>query len=127
MRLLYVDDEEDILQLARIAMRFEEGVEVTLALSGAQALEILETQSFDALVIDAMMPAPDGPQVVAQLRSDPRFEGLAIVLASAMTHGPEHDRIVQAGADRVIAKPFDLATLRVMLDQLILQRAGRAS
>jgi DNA-binding response OmpR family regulator len=105
-KVMIVDDEPNII----IALEFllqRAGFTVTKADSGIKALELLETEQPDLLILDVMMPGLTGFEVAARLRNQSRFEHLNIVFLTAK--GTERDKAAgyATGADYYIVKPFD--------------------
>ncbi|MFC6641001.1 response regulator [Sulfitobacter profundi] len=58
MRVLFVDDEDDIRELIEFAIMTEDDIEPTFAATGLDAIATMETQSFDVIMLDVMMPPP---------------------------------------------------------------------
>jgi two-component system phosphate regulon response regulator PhoB len=104
-RILVVDDEPDLVELLRFNLT-EAGFEVESALSGGEALERLERRSPDLLILDLMLPDVGGKEICRQLRADPRFRNLPIIMLTAKAE--EVDRIIgfEIGADDYVTKPF---------------------
>lgn len=105
-KIMIVDDEPNII----IALEFllqRAGFTVIKADSGIKALELLETEQPDLLILDVMMPGLTGFEVAARLRNQSRFEHLNIVFLTAK--GTERDKAAgyATGADYYIVKPFD--------------------
>ena len=99
-RVLVIDDEPEIAQLIATRLApFE--VEATVAHSGAEALERLRSEPFDAVTLDILMPGMSGFEVLRQLRADPELRGLPIVVVSVFS-GNE-----ALAGEWVVAKPID--------------------
>jgi DNA-binding response OmpR family regulator len=115
-RVLVVDDDARLYEL--IANYLEQNdVSPAHAASGRRALELLEREAFDAVLLDVMMPELDGLAVLKKLRE--RWPALPVLMLTAK--GDETDRVVglELGADDYLAKPFSprelLARLRAVL------------
>lgn len=104
-KILVVDDEEDILDLVRFNLS-REGYDVVCADSGERALEIVKAQSIDLMVLDLMLPGLDGLTVAKQLKSNPIYYHIPIVMLTAK--GKESDVVtgLEVGAEDYITKPF---------------------
>ncbi|HEY4104210.1 MAG TPA: response regulator [Polyangiaceae bacterium] len=111
-RLLLVDDDADILEA--LAGALEDRHQISTAKNGAQALELLKTRPFDAMVLDLMMPVMDGATVISTMR-DAGIE-LSVVLASGNLEVGE--LALRFGVDHVI-KPYDIAVLEGKLARII--------
>lgn len=101
-RILVVDDELSILKYLRANLEAE-GYEVLSAMDGAQALQTLEAELPDLVVLDIMMPEMDGLEVCRRLRE---WSQLPVIMLSAL--GDESDKVqcLDLGADDYITKPF---------------------
>jgi CheY-like chemotaxis protein len=107
-RVLIVDDEDAIREIARLSMEVVGGYQVATASSGLEALDQAVADPPDAVLLDVMMPELDGPTTVARLQADPRTRGIGIVLLTAKVQPSELARFDEmAGVAGVIAKPFD--------------------
>jgi CheY-like chemotaxis protein len=112
LQVLYVDDEPDIREIAGLALQLDPGIEVRLAESGARALELLlGAWRPDVILLDVMMPAMDGPAVLAALREQPRWSTTPVVFITARTQAQDRQRLLELGAVALISKPFDPMTL----------------
>jgi len=115
-RVLVIDDEPAIAQL--IATRLEPfEVDAAVAYSGAEALERLRSEPFDALTLDILMPGMSGFEVLRQLRADPELRALPVVVVSVFS-GNE-----ALAGEWVVAKPIDADELVDALGAALL--AGR--
>lgn len=114
-RVLLVDDDSRLHELLRTYLE-QNGVTVTSASDGRQGLQALDTDVFDAVLLDVMMPGMDGLEVVKRIRTRSR---IPVIMLTAK--GDETDRVVglEVGADDYISKPFSprelLARLRAVL------------
>lgn len=117
-RLLLVDDDEAIREIARISLERLGGWEVVEAGSGAEAVAVAEG-GFDAVVLDVMMPGLDGPATLAALRDGPLPAAVPAVFLTAKLQPADRERLRAAGAAGVIAKPFDPMALATELEQIL--------
>jgi two-component system, OmpR family, response regulator len=109
MRMLYVDDEADIREVARMSMELDPEAVVETAASGAEALEKTESFQPDVILLDVMMPEMDGPTTFLHLQE--RFSPCPpVIFVTARTQTHEVARFRALGALAVIAKPFDPMT-----------------
>ena len=101
--ILVVDDEKNIVQLARLYLD-KEGYRVEAAYDGAQALEKAKAVRPDLVILDIMMPELDGLSVAKELR---KTSNVPIIILTA--RGDDVDRIVglELGADDYVTKPFN--------------------
>ena len=119
-KILVVDDEEKIRALIRKYAQFD-GYTVTEAADGMMAIEICRQETFDAIVMDVMMPELDGFSAVREIR---RFQNTPVLMLSA--RGEEYDRIhgFELGADDYIVKPFSPRELMLRLEAVIKRSRG---
>lgn len=121
--ILAVDDDPDVLgTLERVLQR--ENFNVTTLNSGKKALEFLESNQPDLLILDIMMPELDGITVCRTLRRDGRFAALPILFLTAKGGTDDIVEGLDAGADDYVVKPFELAELRARVHAL-LRRGSR--
>ncbi len=118
--ILVVDDEKNIVQLARLYLN-KEGFEVEAAYDGAQALEKAKSVRPDLIILDLMLPEMDGLSVCKELRKE---GNVPIIILTA--RGDDVDRIVglELGADDYVTKPFNPREL-VARVKAVLRRASQ--
>lgn len=105
-RVLYVEDDPDIRQVAVMALELVGGLEVRACDSGAAAGLVTDFAA-DLLLIDVMMPDMDGPTTLAHLRGTPAFNAVPAMFFTAKVRPEEIARLLELGAIGVIGKPFD--------------------
>jgi CheY-like chemotaxis protein len=106
-KVLIIDDEEDIRELARISLERVGGLEVLAAASGAEGLELAASEQPDAIVLDAMMPGMDGPATLTKLKANDATEQIPVVFLTGSVQEVERDRFMSLGAVGLLPKPFD--------------------
>lgn len=121
MTILVVDDEEPIQELLKFNLE-NEGYNVLTAFDGPAALKIIEEKRPDLVVLDVMLPGMDGLEVCNQLRQNPKFRDLPVIMLTAK--GEEIDKVLglELGADDYLTKPFSprelLARIRARLRRI---------
>jgi CheY-like chemotaxis protein len=104
-RILLVDDDDDIREVAQMVLEVAGEWKVSAASSGADALKQAAAEPPDAVLLDVMMPGMDGFETLKRLKSDERTATVPVILLTAKS------RAMQAGlaarAAGVIMKPFD--------------------
>ena len=123
MRLLVVEDEARLLRNLARALR-EEGYAVDTAADGAEGLYKAENSSYDAIVLDVMLPELDGWQVLARLRQTKKTP---VLFLTARDTPADRVRGLDGGGDDYLIKPFDLSELFARLRALIRRTAARAA
>lgn len=107
IRVLYVDDEPDIREIADIALGLDPELEVRLCASGEEAVAIARTWQPALILLDFMMPVMDGPATLHALRAQPETADTPIVFITARSSERDVERLLALGAAGVLAKPFD--------------------
>jgi CheY-like chemotaxis protein len=120
-RILYVDDEPDIREVASMALELEPDFEVETASSGKEALAKAAAWQPHAILLDVMMPEMDGPSTLKRLRDDPGTAPIPVVFITARAQQQEVDMLKNAGAVGVIAKPFDPMQLAREVRELVFE------
>ncbi len=111
IRILYVDDEADIREVAQLALELDPDIEARSCASGAEGLAAAAEWHPDLILLDVMMPGMDGPTTFARLREQPETAAIPVVFITARTQTHEVHRFRELGARGVLAKPFDPMTL----------------
>lgn len=119
-RVLVVDDDRAIRESLERALELE-GYEIGVAVDGVDALTLLRRESFDALVLDVMMPGVDGLGVCRVLRAD--GDRTPVLMLTARVETSERVAGLDAGADDYLPKPFELDELLARL-RALLRRAA---
>jgi CheY-like chemotaxis protein len=105
-RLLLIDDEDDIREVAKLSLELVARWEVVTARSGAEGLERAAAEQLDAILLDVMMPGLDGAATYAGLQANPATRDIPVVLLTAKIFDRVDDRRGLEGLT-VIGKPFD--------------------
>jgi two-component system phosphate regulon response regulator PhoB len=121
-RVLIVDDDPDILRLVSYNVG-QAGFDVVTASTGRMAIDIVERQPPDLIILDVMLPDIDGMEVCRTLRQQSPSRRIPIIMLTA--RGDEIDRVVgfELGADDYVAKPFSPREL-VLRVKSVLRRTG---
>lgn len=126
-RILYADDEDDILDVATLSLEMVGGLSVTTCGDGFQAIEAALRSRPDLIMLDVMMPGMDGPTAMSRIRADPALADIPVILLTARVRGPEVQEYFALGADGVISKPFDPMTLADEVRAIWVKRSTRAA
>ncbi|MCB0019995.1 MAG: response regulator, partial [Anaerolineales bacterium] len=109
--MLVIDDDEVNRDLVSRYLRHD-GHQVTTAASGPMALQLLEQQMFDVILLDIIMPEMDGYTVLAQLKADYRLREIPVVVISATADMQSFARCIELGAEDYLPIPFNPTILR---------------
>lgn len=109
LRILYVDDDDDIRTIATMALRIDPGIEVRTAPSGQHALDLLDRDDWrpDVILLDVMMPGMDGFAVHERLRQRSDLTCAKAIFMTARASRAGLEEYLASGANGVILKPFD--------------------
>lgn len=123
MRILVVEDERKVAALIRSGLT-EQGWVVELCHHGDQASELAAAHSFDAIVLDIMLPGRDGLSVLRQLRT--RHNNVPVILLTARGDVSERVEGLELGADDYMPKPFSVIELVARLRAIARRRSGES-
>jgi two-component system, OmpR family, response regulator len=120
-RVLVVDDEDNIVELLSVSLKFQ-GFEVHTAKNGPAALDLARDVKPDAVILDVMMPGMDGFGVLRRLRAD----GIDVPALFLTARDSLQDKIagLTLGGDDYVTKPFSLEEVVARL-RVILRRTGK--
>ena len=134
-RILVVDDNASNRDLLSRRLK-RQGHTILQAEDGTRALDVVEQEPFDLILLDLMMPGLSGYDVLLRLKGNPRFRDLPVIMISALSELDSIVRCIEAGADDYITKPFDPTLLRARVgaslerkrlhDQVVAQAADLA-
>jgi DNA-binding response OmpR family regulator len=105
-RILIVDDDADILKLAKAVLTHEKHFVFT-AEDAIKAMDILHSHPVDLLISDANMPHYSGFDLVQTLRHDPKFSDLPVAMLTGLRERKDIEKAIKAGVDDYIVKPLD--------------------
>ena len=106
-KVLLVEDNEINQELA-CELLTRNGLEVRIANNGAEALAMLDRETFDGVLMDCQMPVMDGYDTTRALRAQPRFETLPVIAMTANAMAGDREKTIAAGMNDYIAKPIDV-------------------
>lgn len=120
-KVLVVDDEKLIVKGIRFSLE-QDGMEVSCAYDGEEALEIAKSETFDIILLDVMLPGLSGFEVCQQIRE---FSDVPIVMLTAK--GDDMDKILglEYGADDYITKPFNILEVKARIKAIMRRTATK--
>lgn len=110
-RILIIDDEDDIREVAALSLETVAGWDVVMAGSGAAGIVKALEQQPDAILLDVMMPVMDGPTTFRELHKLPETTNIPVILLTAKVQAADQKRFSDLGVAAVMFKPFDPLTL----------------
>ncbi len=111
MKVLIIDDEEDIRSIASMSLGILGGVDVVEADGGEDGIAKAASEHPDAILLDMMMPGLDGPATLAKLKENPATKSIPVIFLTARAQSSEVEKLKALGASGVLPKPFDPTTL----------------
>jgi adenylate cyclase len=108
--ILIVDDNADSRELLRLFLQDQH--QVTFAMGGQGALNLLRAHPFDLLLLDITMPEMDGFQVLEQLKQQPLLRHVPVIVISALSDMDSVVRCIELGAEDFLTKPFNAVLLK---------------
>lgn len=118
-RILIIDDEDDIREVAALSLETVADWEVIVASSGRQGLTRAAQSQPDAILLDVMMPGMDGPATFRELRLNPATAHIPVLLLTAKVQNTDQRRFADLGVEAVLFKPFDPLTLSTQISQAL--------
>lgn len=110
-RILIIDDEDDIREVAALSLEAIAGWQILTASSGTEGMTIAAAEHPDAIVMDVMMPEVDGPTTFGLMQQNPAIAKIPVLLLTAKVQGVDQRRFANLGVSGVLFKPFDPLTL----------------
>jgi CheY-like chemotaxis protein len=118
-RLLIVDDEDDIREVAALSLEATASWEILTASSGKEGMAVAAAEKPDAILMDVMMPEMDGPTTFKLMQQNPAIAGIPVVLLTAKVQGVDQRRFAGIGVAGVLFKPFDPLTLAAQICEVL--------
>jgi two-component system cell cycle response regulator DivK len=121
--ILYVEDNPDNRNLIRRVLNAE-GYSVVEASQAGQAIEKLEKEKIDLILMDINMPDMDGYTLTAKIKKIDRFAKIPIVAVTANVMRGDREKSLEAGCDGYIQKPIDIDTLSLQIERFIVRSSN---
>jgi two-component system cell cycle response regulator DivK len=121
--ILYVEDNPDNRNLIRRVLNAE-GYSVVEASQASQAIEKLENQKVDLILMDINMPDMDGYTLTAKIKKIEKYAKIPIVAVTANVMRGDREKSLEAGCDGYIQKPIDIDTLSLQIERFIVRSSN---
>jgi len=119
-KILVVDDDIHATTLFETLFSAK-GFEALIVNDSETAVDVARSENPDLIILDLMMPAPNGFEVCRKLRAEPKFSNTPIVIFTAMGDKESKEAALEAGADEFLTKPFRVEDLMQRIRALINQ------
>jgi len=126
-RILIIDDEEDIREVAALSLEATAGWKVLTASSGTEGIRIAAQEKPDAILMDVMMPGVDGPTTFRTMQQNPEVAGIPVLLLTAKVQGIDKRRFADLGVAAILFKPFDPLTLSEQISEALGWKNGAST
>lgn len=123
-RILIIDDEDDIREVAALSLEATAGWGTLTANSGASGIEIAAAEQPDAILMDVMMPEVDGPTTFRLMQENPTVAHIPVLLLTAKVQGVDQRRFAGLGVNGILFKPFDPLTLAQQISDILGWKEG---
>lgn len=117
-KVLVVDDDPTTHQLIESFLQ-PDGYALEFSQTGDEALQRLETTTYELIICDAMMPGRDGFEVCRAVKAHPEWRYIPLVLITSLSASEDMVRGIEAGADEFLTKPIDRASLRTRVRAML--------
>ena len=117
-KILIIDDDEQATTLLERVLAIK-GHQATSLNDSADTIQVATSTSPDLILLDLMMPEPNGFEVCKMLRADPNLFQIPIVIITAMDDNDSKETAYAAGANDYLTKPFRIDALSDAIDSLI--------
>jgi len=125
LRVLVVEDENRLAENVARALRESSGYAVDIAKDGEEGLYLAESAAYDLMVLDLMLPKLDGPSLLREYRK--KGHSTPVLVLTARDEKENVVRLLNAGADDYVSKPFDLGELLARAKALVRRGKGQRS
>jgi len=120
-RILIIDDEEQLVLMLKFRLKTM-GYEVLEAYDGEEGLRVARKEKPDLILLDIMLPLKDGYEVCRELKNDPGYSDIPVILFSAKVEETDVEKGGEAGADAYITKPFESTVLVDEIEALLSEK-----
>ncbi|MGB6298531.1 MAG: response regulator [Rivularia sp. (in: cyanobacteria)] len=118
-KILIIDDDEDILEVAQLTFEAVSSWQVFTAISGNEGIIIAQAEQPDAILLDVMMPKMDGIATLDGLQSNPNTQKIPVILLTAKVQYTDKQKFATLKIAGTIAKPFDPMQLTFQVEEIL--------
>lgn len=124
MRVLHVEDDLDIQEIAKLSLETIGGFEILQCSSGKQALKLVEAFNPDLFLFDVQMPEMSGETLYQEIRQLPGLENIPTIFMTARAQEKDVTALKKLGALDVVTKPFDPMALPEQIKEILARETG---
>lgn len=115
-KIMIVEDQFFLAEMIRTRLEFL-GYDTVYAEHGARALELLQKEPADLIIMDVMMPVMDGIEATKRIREDSKLKDIPIIFLTARARSEDRQQVLAAGGSDYLAKPFESGQLTAMVEK----------
>ena len=123
LKILVVDDSLSMRKILQLDLT-DAGYEAKTAASGLEALDLIEKEDFDLMVLDIEMPEMDGFELMSIIKDDPRFIGIPNMIITSRSGQKHRSKAFELGASAYLVKPYDQQLFLETVNKLIKAKEG---
>lgn len=109
-QILIVEDEPDLMEITTSVVE-KEGREISAVFEGSSAMDALTSKPFDLVILDLLIPEPDGFHILTWIRENEATQDLPVIIISASSQENTVKKVLSLGATKFISKPFKFEEL----------------
>ncbi|MDD5217966.1 MAG: response regulator [Candidatus Omnitrophica bacterium] len=117
-KILVADDEVNIVAVVEARLKAN-GYQVSTAENGEVAYRKIQQELPDLIILDVMMPPPNGYQLCRMLKDDPQYKGIPVILLTAKSTESDKFWGLESGADAYVTKPYNSEELLKKIAELL--------
>lgn len=122
-KILIIEDEKKITQLLKVNF-IGEGYDVDTASSGETGVKKIGVFKPDLIILDVMLPQMNGWEVCREIKNNPMYKNILVVILTASTQKSDREKAASAGADGFFGKPFEIDFITEKIRELLSKRNG---
>lgn len=115
-KIMIVEDQFFLAEMIRTRLEFL-GYETAYAENGARALEVLQKEAVDLIIMDVMMPVMDGLEATKRIRTDNKLKDIPVIFLTARARSEDRQQVLDAGGSDYLAKPFESGQLTALVEK----------
>jgi two-component system, OmpR family, phosphate regulon response regulator PhoB len=119
MKKILLAEDEEILRMLIVDSLEDQDYEIDEACDGMEAFECLKNKYYDLVLLDYMMPGMTGLEVIEKVRKIPEKQDLKILMLTAKSQKSDQEKVIEAGANYFLAKPFSPAELVNIVGEIL--------
>ena len=119
MKVLIIDDEEDIRSVAAVSLAHFGGAQVVQADTGRIGVDLAASEKPDVILLDMTMPDMDGPSTLKALQTRPDTSAIPVIFLTARAMHHEKTALMQLGVKGIVTKPFDPTALATQVKEIL--------